>query len=130
MVWLYRRIAITTFLLMATFGTWAAWHPVGRIPDPPHAWVAWATVVMATTVCIHGNSYAAFLIGTNSIALQKRWEAMVSAVSLAAQGITILAGLGLLGLVLTAQAGLILHIGRASGRERWWQYGKIRWVAV
>src|SRR3546814_21005488 len=49
MVWLYRRIAITTFLLMATFGTWAAWHPVGRIPDPPHAWVAWATVVMATT---------------------------------------------------------------------------------
>src|SRR3546814_10666080 len=67
MVWLYRRIAITTFLLMATFGTWAAWHPVGRIPDPPHAWVAWATVVMATTVCIHGNSYAAFLIGTNKI---------------------------------------------------------------
>src|SRR3546814_20171811 len=35
---------------------------------------------------------------------------MVSAVSLAAQGIAILAGLGLLGLVLTAQAGLILQM--------------------
>src|SRR3546814_19512882 len=114
MCWLDLRIAIVTFVLMATFVTWAAWHPVGRIPDPPHAWVAWATVVMATTVCIHGNSYAAFLIGTNSIALQKRWEAMVSAVSLAAQGIAILAGLGLLGLVLTAQAGLLLDRKRVG----------------
>src|SRR3546814_21074235 len=33
MVWLYRRIAITTFLLMETFGTWDEGHPVGRAEE-------------------------------------------------------------------------------------------------
>lgn len=110
MAWLYRRIAAVTFLLMTTFGTWASWHPVGRISEPADAWIAWATVVLATTICIHGNSYAAILVGTNRIALQRRWEAAVSVISLAAQFTAVVAGFGLLGLVLAAQSGLVLQV--------------------
>ncbi|MFC3714910.1 hypothetical protein ACFONC_01905 [Luteimonas soli] len=110
MTWLYRRIAVAAFLLMTTLGTWAAWNPIERISQPTHAWLAWAAVVPATAISTFGTPYASFLIGANRIALQKRWEASVTAASLAAQGVAILAGFGLLGLVLAAQAGVLLQV--------------------
>lgn len=110
MSWLYRRIALATLLLLAIIGTWVSWTPIKRVSDPEHAWLAWTCVVLTTTVAIYGNTYSAFLIGANRIALQKRWEAVTSAASLIAQATAILAGAGLLGLVLASQAGLIIQV--------------------
>jgi hypothetical protein len=107
MFWLYRRIAAVALVLLATFGSWAVWKPVSHVVAPGEAWIAWASVVLSSAFAIHGNAYASFLIGANRIAWQKRWESIVTAVNLLCQLASVLAGFGLLGLVLVAQAGFV-----------------------
>lgn len=107
MFWLYRRIAAVSLILLATFGSWAVWGPVSRTTAPGEAWIAWASVVLSSAFAIHGNAYSSFLVGADHIAWQKRWESIVTAVNLLCQLAAVLAGLGLLGLVLVAQAGFV-----------------------
>jgi len=110
MLWLYRRIALVTFVLLAIFGSWAAMVPIGRIAQSQYAWVAWSAVALTTAVTIYGNAYTSFLIGANRIELQKRWEAGISGISLLVQSLAVLLGMGLLGLVLVAQIGLVVQV--------------------
>lgn len=110
MLWLYRRIALATFVLLAIFGTWAAMLPIGRIAQSQTAWIAWGAVALTTAVTIYGNAYSSFLIGANRIELQKRWEAVISGISLFAQSMAVVLDTGLLGLVVVAQAGLVVQM--------------------
>lgn len=110
MFWIYRRIALAAAILFALAGTWAAWGPVERVADPRQAWIAWACVVVAIAVGMVGNGYAAFLVGANRIASQKRLEALVAGCTLLLQVAAVLAGFGLLGLVATTQAGVIAGV--------------------
>lgn len=110
MAWLYRRIALATLLLLAVFGTWAVKLPIERMTQSQMGWIAWCIVALTTAGTIYGNSYSAFLIGANRIELQKRVEAVVIGISLLSQFLAVLAGLGLLGLVLVAQVGFITQV--------------------
>lgn len=119
MAWLYRRIGLATFAILATVGTAVCVGPIARVDDPAGAWLAWVAVVLTLPVAVYGNRYAAFLVGADQIALQKRWEAAVGAASLMAQAGVVLAGAGLVGLVLSAQAGLLAQVlaNRALARR-------------
>lgn len=110
MLWLYRWIALLTFLLLAVLGTWAVMVPIGRTSQPETIWLAWTAVALTTALSIYGNAYATFLMGANRIELQKRWEALVSGLSLLAQTLAVLLNTGLLGLVLIAQTGLVVQL--------------------
>lgn len=110
MLWLYRRLALMAILLFSVFGTWAAIIPIERLAQPEDAWIAWIIVILSTGVSIYGNAYSSFLIGANRIDLQKRWEAVVGGIALLAQAGVLVAGGGLLELVLTAQFGLIIQV--------------------
>lgn len=110
MLWLYRRIAVCLLILLSSIGTWAVTAPIARVPQSQAAWIAWCVVAGVAAVGIYGNAYAAFLVGANRIDLQKRWEAVIGAVSLLAQiGIALL-GKGLLGLVVIAQIGFLVQV--------------------
>jgi len=110
MLWLYRRIALAAFFLLAVFGTWAAVVPIERTIQPEASWIAWGAVVFTTAASIYGNAYTSFLMGANRIELQKRWEAVVAGFSLLAQTGAVVSGFGLLGLVLVAQTGLVVQV--------------------
>lgn len=110
MLWLYRRIALATFFLLAVFGTWAAMVPIERVAQTQAAWIAWGIVALTTATAIYGNAYASFLIGANRIDFQKRWEIVVGGISLLAQLITLILDMGLLGFVLVAQIGLVAQV--------------------
>lgn len=110
MLWLYLRFALLSVLFFGLFGTWAAIAPIENSDHPNLAWISWITVLISTAVSIYGTSYASFLVGANRIDLQKRWEALVGCLSLLVQVMVLIAGGGLLGLVLAAQLGLIVQI--------------------
>ncbi len=110
MLWLYRRLSLLTLLLFAVLGTWSAMGPIGLVAQPQEAWLAWIVVALTTAASIYGNAYTSFLIGANRIELQQRWEALVIGISLLVQCGALIAGTGLLGLVLVAQLGLVAQV--------------------
>lgn len=110
MLWLYWRLALLAVLLFGILGTWAAIGPIERVTHPQLAWIAWIVVILSTGVSIYGSAYTCFLVGANRIELQKRWEAVVGGIALLAQATVLIAGAGLLGLVLVAQLGLIAQV--------------------
>jgi hypothetical protein len=110
MLWLYWRLALLALFLFAVFGTWAAIGPIERVSHPQLAWIAWIVVILSTTISIYGSAYTSFLIGADRIATQKRWEALVGGLTLGAQITVLIAGAGLLGIVLVAQLGLIAQV--------------------
>ena len=110
MLWLYRRIALATFILLAVFGTWATMVPIERVAQSHAAWVAWGIVTVTTATAIYGNAYSSFLIGANRIDLLKRLEIVVGGISLLVQLITLILDMGLLGFVLVAQIGLVVQV--------------------
>lgn len=110
MSWLYLRFALLSLLLFGLFGTWAVFIPIENSDYPYLAWVSWIVVLFSTVISIYGTLYSTFLVGANRIDLQKRWETIVGCISLSAQVIVLIAGGGLLGLVLAAQLGLIIQI--------------------
>ena len=110
MLWLYWRLALLAVMLFAILGTSATIGPIERMSDPQLAWIAWIVVILSTGASIYGSAYTSFLIGANRIELQKRWEAVVGGLSLLAQAIVLIAGAGLLGLVLVAQLGVLAQV--------------------
>jgi hypothetical protein len=110
MLWLYRRIALATLVLLAVFGTWAVMLPIERIGQSHAAWLAWGAVALTTSAAIYGNAYVSFLVGANRIDLQKRWEALVGGISLIAQSMAVVLDWGLIGVVLVAQMALLAQM--------------------
>jgi hypothetical protein len=66
--------------------------------------------VIATSIATFGNSYSTILVGANRVDLQKRWESIVAGIFIPLQLVAILAGTGLVGLVLVAQGGLLAQV--------------------
>lgn len=110
MRWLYRRLGLATLLLLATLGTLAVARPIGRIEVPVDGWLGWIVIVGSTASAIIGNANSSFLLGANRIAQMKRWEACNGLAFIPLQVVVLLAGGGLLGLVLAAQAGVLSQV--------------------
>lgn len=79
------------------------------------AWLAWALIVVVTTVGFRSNSYVAFLQGTNHVALFRRWEALFGLGAIVTSVAALLTGGGLLALVLSNQVWVLL----SAWRNRW-----------
>jgi len=100
----YRYLTATTLLLLASVGTWAVAGPINRATSPNEAWIAWACVVISTTLSVHGNKYVAQLNGADFIALQKRWDALMGGGLFLSQLMVLFMQGSLLGLVAVSQA--------------------------
>jgi O-antigen/teichoic acid export membrane protein len=69
-------------------------------------------ILLASSFNLLGNSYSSYLQGLNQIALLRRWEILTSLGAIGTSIIVLLAGGGLLGLVITNQGWLIINIFR------------------
>lgn len=110
MRWLYRRLGLATLALLAVLGTLAVAGPIGRIEAPANGWIGWVVVVASTACAVVGNASSMLLVGANRVALVKRWEATNGLLFIPLQLGALLAGTGLLGLVIVAQLGALSQV--------------------
>jgi len=111
-----RKVYVTLTLILIAFlliiGTASLIRPISENPNPSAAWIAWGIILLTSTVVLRGNSYRAFLTGTNHIAVLRRWE-IYSGIGAAFTSITVLtAGGGLISLVCCQQIWVIINILR------------------
>lgn len=123
---IYDRIGLGVLLIGGTLGTLALLRPVAATQAPGMSWVCWGFVLSVAAVHIRCGMYAAYLQGVERIAPFRRWELLSSAGSILAALVALGAGAGLVGLVLTFHAGLLVNalVNRhlaCSGpdRQRW-----------
>ena len=84
-------------------------HQLATIPE---AWQAWAIILVSTVLGFRSNGYAAFLQGTNHVALVRRWEALFGLGSIVTSIAALLLGGGLLALVVANQSWVVLSAWR------------------
>ena len=129
MRWLYARLGLGLAALFALGGTLALLRRVGALAHPSirtlahsgihtsvtHAWIAWGCIIFTTWISFTSNAYAAFLQGTNHVALVRRWESIFGLGSIVGSALAIWLTRSLLGLVLANQFWFIL----GAIRNRW-----------
>lgn len=108
MIFLYKRLTLLVFLLMLTIGTWSMVKPVSNVNSPNQAWIAWAIVIVASSISFFSRSYMNFLEGLNKIALVRRVETLTSLGAIITSLIVLLWIPSLLNLVIANQFWLIV----------------------
>ena len=109
---IYLRLTVISIFLLSTIGTWAMLRPISKMSDARFGWIAWGVILLTSSFTLLGNSYSSYLQGLNQIALLRRWEILTSLGAIGTSLIVLLAGGGLLGLVIANQGWLILNILR------------------
>ena len=105
-------IALVGLGLMATAGTALVAKAIGRASVPLHGWWAWWGVALTTSLCLWGTQLTAYLQGANHIPLLRRWEALSSLGSILSSCGVLVAGGGVLALVLVTQGWACFNVGR------------------
>jgi hypothetical protein len=109
---IYDKLTILLILLLLSLGTISLIKPIAASPDPMKAWISWGIVLLTSAIFLRGNVYRAFLEGTNQVALIRRWDIYTAAGAAGASIAALLAGTGLLGLVLSQQGWMALNVLR------------------
>ena len=122
----YRRLSVLLVLGLASVGTFAMHRPISSLQDPSRGWLAWAVVVVACGVALQGSAFSAYLQGVNEIALLRRWEALMLVAGILTSVIVLLAGGGLLALILGTQLWALVGIVRNWQLCRFVQEGRLR----
>ena len=109
---IYRRIALIAggFLLLVV--TPLMVRPIALLDDPTVGWWSWAAVLSTLPVVFRGNAYQTFLVGTDHVALVRRWEAATSLGNLLSAITVLYLGGGLLMLVVATQAWEVINVAR------------------
>lgn len=108
----YWRLSLASLGLMLLVGTPLLVRPISQTADPTASWASWAVVVVVTTAALFGNSFSAYLQGTNAIPQLRRWEAFTALGSIFSSAFTLLIGGGLFALVCVSQAWVIVAVAR------------------
>jgi O-antigen/teichoic acid export membrane protein len=88
----YFVIATTWFLALVLGGTWVVADVVTQTTSPAAGWIAWGIVIVSSTIRIYGLQFVAFLMGTNHVALFRRWESLFWLIILAAVTVVFASG--------------------------------------
>lgn len=114
----YSRLSVVSILALAAFGTLALVRPMEALADPRGGWISWGVVVVMSGVVVWGNAYAAYLQGVNEITLLRRWETLTTIASIMTSFFVLLAGGGLLALVVANQSWMLVSVLRNRGLAR------------
>ena len=116
--WIYPRLAAGVVLAFAVGGTLALRRPVDECAQPQTMWIAWSIVLAGGFVSMLGNAYAAALQGMNEIAAQRRNETFSGLGQVVTSLAVVVAGGGVLPLVMSYQAWGIVNAWRNRGLLR------------
>ena len=109
----YLKLSVIAFLVLLCFGSLALQKPITALSNyQSDAWLAWAIVLVSTTASLWGNIYTSYLQGSGRIALLRRWEMLTAIAGIISVLIVLLAGGGLLEVVLAQQIWMIVSVVR------------------
>lgn len=122
----YRYLGVIWTFLLLVAGTIALQRPVTAVSGKGAAWLAWGIIVIASGISFQGALYSSYLQGMNQVALVRRWETVTSLAAIMSSFLVLLAGGGLLGLVIANQAWLVINVARDRCLARWAEHGILR----
>ena len=108
----YRRFSLVILAPMGLIGTLALVRPIAALAASEDAWIAWGAVLVGLAARLRDNQYVGYLTGANRIALLARWQTLVEAGSVLTCVAVLLAGGGLLELVVAEQLWVVLGLLR------------------
>lgn len=112
----YGRLTAVSFVALAIAGTYALQAPIASSTHPSASWIAWGCVLAATTSTVWGNAYVAYLLGTERIALLRRWDTLFAFLGVVSACVVLLLGFHqVLALVMAQQIWVIASVVR----NRW-----------
>jgi len=106
----YWRLTVILIFLLATLGTGALIKPISATANAMYAWIAWAVILITSTIVLRGNVYSAYLQGVNQIVVLRRVETFSSLGATFFSFLILVLGGGLLGLVIANQGCLAVNI--------------------
>lgn len=106
----FKYLSTLWTLLLATIGTLVLFKPIGSASDKQSAWLAWGIIVIVSYISLHGNLYVSYLQGVNQIALFRRYEALTALGGVVTSALVLIAGGGLLGLVVSNQGWQLISV--------------------
>jgi hypothetical protein len=109
---IFNLLALVTIPLLLILGWFCLSKPIASTAEPWRAWLAWAAVIAVTPFVVGSLKYTAFLQGANQVALEQRWAASFVVGGLVTGIVAVLAGGGLLGLILANQFWQIASVLR------------------
>lgn len=74
-------IALAALFIGGVAGSWLLLPLISRLASPLEGWGAWAVVLISSTVILGGKTYSNFLLGCDRIAIQKKYETLLSTVA-------------------------------------------------
>lgn len=119
----YRYLGLIWTSLLVVVGTIVLQRPVAAVPDKDAAWLAWGVIVIVSGISFKGALYSSYLQGMNQVALVRRWETVTSLAAIISSFLVLLAGGGMLGLIIANQAWLVINVARDRWLVRWTENG-------
>jgi hypothetical protein len=104
-------LSVASIVLLATGGTAAVWRSVAESSDTTKSWIAWGAIVLASGAAMWGTIYGSYLLGLERVALLRRVETATSLVAIFAAFSVLLAGGGILSLIVSNQLCIVLGVG-------------------
>lgn len=106
---IYNRVGILAFVVAATAGSLAVAGPIGQLDESRGGWAAWAVIAVAGSIGLRSGMYSTYLQGAEQIALYRRWEILIGIVSASVGCVILIAGGGLLEIVVSTQIGVLVN---------------------
>ncbi len=106
---IYNRVGIFAFVVAATAGSLAVAGPIGQLDESQGGWWAWAVIVVTGSIGLRSGMYTTYMQGAEQIALYRRWEILIGIVSASVGCVILIAGGGLLEIVVSTQIGVLVN---------------------
>jgi hypothetical protein len=106
----YMRVTIGWLFALIFFGTPSLVKTAAQAQAAEDVWVAWAVIVIASSYRMYGAQYQNYLVGTDQIALLKRWDTIYAIGTVLANITALLIGWGIIGLAVTTGVLTIFNV--------------------
>jgi len=80
--YLFFYTSLVFILIISISGYFTLKKPISLTVDQNNAWIAFGLILLTTFIRFNGNRYSIFLQGVNHVAMLRRWEAIISVLSI------------------------------------------------
>jgi len=123
---IYFVLALVYLVLLGTFGTWSVVAVIPKLPDPQAGWLAWLVMVIVQPIAFYDKKYGCYLAGTNLIALNQRYAALIAILTAVFLVVSLLLGGGVMTLVIITQVSALVAFLKSYLLVRYVHGGKYR----
>lgn len=102
--------SLVFIILIAISGYFTLKKPISFTIEQNNAWIAFGLILVTTFVRFNGNRYSIFLQGVNHVAMLRRWEAIISVLSVFSGFFVALYTRSLLWLIVNQQVWAIVQM--------------------